>query len=115
MSKSSKSTVKYYQQGDVLLFKEEEIPEGTKKVTLNDERGIVLAEGEVTGHYHAITNINTCDAWKGENGTLWLDVKKMVPIKHQEHKVINLPKGKYRVGIVKEVDPFSEELKNVAD
>jgi len=36
-------------------------------------------------------------------------------VEHQEHKPVRLDKGIYRVGIVREVDPFSEEIRSVKD
>ena len=105
---------KLYQQGDVLLFKEVKIPEDAKPMK-SDNRGIVLAEGEVTGHYHAITELDVCESFKDSGGNIWLDVLAPIKIKHQEHKQIKLPKGKYRVGIVREVDPFAEEIHKVKD
>jgi hypothetical protein len=105
---------KLYQQGDVLVFKEDKIPESATPLK-SDGRGIVLAEGEVTGHYHAITELDRCESFKDSVGNTWLDVKSPVKIKHQEHKQVTLPKGKYRIGIVREVDPFAEEIHKVKD
>lgn len=105
---------KLYQQGDVLVFAADSIPEDAKPIE-DDNRGIVLAEGETTGHYHSIEELDVCEAFKDSVGTTWLDVKAPVKIKHQEHKQIKLPKGKYRVGIVREVDPFAEEIHKVRD
>ena len=105
---------KLYQQGDVLLFKEEKIPEDVKPMN-TDNRGIVLAEGEVTGHYHSIAELDACESFKDSTGNMWLNVLSPVKIRHQEHKQVSLPKGKYRVGIVREVDPFAEEIHKVKD
>ena len=105
---------KLYQQGDVLLFKEDKIPEDAKPMK-PDNRGIVLAEGEVTGHCHTIADLDTCGSFKDSLGNIWLDVKSAVKVKHQEHKHVKLPKGKYRIGIVREVDPFAQEINKVKD
>jgi hypothetical protein len=40
-------------QGDILLVPIDELPKGLKEVP-RDEGGIVLAEGEATGHFHRI-------------------------------------------------------------
>ena len=111
MKKSVKS--KLYQQGDVLVFTETAIPENCKRVA-PEIRGIVLAEGEVTGHAHTIDTTSICEMWKNDKGT-WLNAKAPVTIKHQEHKAVTLPKGKYRIGIVREIDPFAEEINKVRD
>lgn len=111
--KSSKSE-KLYQQGDVLVFSQNSIPSDATPVKL-DGRGIVLAEGETTGHYHAITELEECEAFKDSSGSIWLNVLAPVKIRHQEHKQVSLPKGKYKIGIVREIDPYAEEIHKVRD
>lgn len=107
-------SVKLYQQGDVLMFREDSIPSNAKPMKC-EGRVIVLAEGETTGHYHSVEESDTCLAFKDDAGSIWMDVKAPVIVKHQEHKHVKLPKGKYRVGIVREVDPFAEEIHKVRD
>lgn len=105
-----------YQQGDVLVFTVESFPHDASRVDVKDVRGIVLAEGEATGHAHTIETISTCDLFQDADKNLWLEVKsENVTIKHQEHKPITVPKGKYKIGIVEEIDPFSEEISKVKD
>ena len=97
----------YYQQGDVILKKVNDI----KGKKLNH---LTLAEGEVTGHHHTITKGDA--ELYDENGTLFLKVNsKEAELTHQEHNTITLPKGDYEVGIVKEYDHFEEEAKQVRD
>jgi hypothetical protein len=43
-----------YRQGDVLITRVDKIPKGATEIASNKERGVVLAEGEVTGHAHRI-------------------------------------------------------------
>jgi len=107
---------KLYQQGDVLLFSVEKIPDECKTMKA-DHRGWVLAEGEATGHAHTIPmGVDSGSVlFEDEGHNLWLNASKSVTIKHQEHKAVTLPKGKYKIGIVKEVDPFSEEIHKVRD
>ena len=96
-----------YQQGDVLIQNVLEV-EGKK---LNH---LILAKGEVTGHCHEITS-GEAELYDHE-GTLFLKVKSDEAIlTHQEHGVITLPKGNYKIGIVREFDHFSEEAKRVQD
>lgn len=106
--------MKYFQQGDVLFFAVDGV-KGTKKKA--DLRGIVFAEGEYTGHYHAIKETDTDDVeLYEENGVLYCSVKKeRATVEHQEHGAIVLPKGDYKIGIVKEFDPFEEEIRQVKD
>jgi len=98
-----------YQQGDVIL----------RKVTKNLKEGkkldhLVLAEGEATGHNHRIT--------EGIASLIMLDkilhlevFSETAKLEHQEHNEIILPKGKYEIGIVKEYDPFEDEIRQVRD
>jgi len=86
------------QQGDVLIF-DSEIPEGAKKQKHN-----ILMEGETTGHAHRV--VGECDVYE-KDGTLYMKVGNGgATIKHEEHKEQMVKEGKYRIGIVKEVDPF---------
>jgi hypothetical protein len=40
----------YYQQGDVLIKKTVSIPQKVTKIVHRTDRGLILAEGEHTGH-----------------------------------------------------------------
>ena len=57
-----KNKLTQLQQGDVLLKRVENINIQDGKKAKRDPRGIVLAEGEVTGHYHGIE----CDESEAE-------------------------------------------------
>ena len=101
-----------YQQGDVIIQSTHEIP---KKATKSDpsERGFVLAEGEVTGHAHVIDPVfATLFTTEDER---FLQVHKSATVKHEEHGNITLPKGNYKLKIVKEYDHFDEEAREVRD
>ena len=100
------------QQGDVLLVKVDSIPlEAIEKV--RSERGIVLAEGEVTGHAHVITDHDVKMFVAGP--MIFLSVTKPSKILHEEHKAIAVPEGIYEVRKVQEYDHFAEEARNVTD
>jgi hypothetical protein len=97
----------FIQQGDVLIRKVNEI-KGNK---LNH---LVLAEGESTGHKHVITE-GDAELYDYE-GTLFLKVKsEKALLTHEEHNAVEIKKGDYKIGIVREYDHFSEEARNVAD
>ena len=111
-----------YIHGDVVLVEIEKIPTSAKRVQ-TDERGIVLAEGEATGHYHAITEGNLCELYE-DNGKLYLLVKEEIPkIYHQEHgefrtlegKTTPLRKGTYEKMTPREWNHFEEEIRRVSD
>ena len=100
----------FVQQGDVIF----EIVENVKGTQI--EHDGVIAEGEATGHSHRIEHheLGKVKFFRNE-GTMYLDILGNVQVEHQEHKKINLPKGKYRVHRVKEFDHFLEERRNVQD
>jgi hypothetical protein len=102
-----------YQQGDVLLESANEIPKVAKRVEANNGN-LILAEGEVTGHFHAIEAQHGVDLFKdGDN--LFLSNTKTVDIKHQEHHKVCLPAGTWKVRRVQEYDHFTEEARQVKD
>jgi hypothetical protein len=93
-------------QGDVLLVPVESVPEGARE----HPRGprIVLAEGEATGHAHAIAVApgGPRDARLFElEGVRFLDVERPVTLRHEEHAPITLVPAAYRVVIQREFDP----------
>jgi hypothetical protein len=97
----------YLQQGDVLIKKVSEV----KGKKLNH---LTLAKGEMTGHHHTITK-GDAELYEHE-GTLFLRVNsETAELTHQEHKMIEIPKGDYEIGIVREFDHFKEEARRVAD
>jgi hypothetical protein len=104
---------KPYQQGDVLIMPVAEIPATAKKVK-PVEHGFVLAGGEATGHAHTLAIIPETTMWN--DGTIiYVSLLKLSIVRHEEHKHITLPAGKYKIGIVREVDPFQEEVRKVKD
>lgn len=72
-----------------------------------------LAEGEVTGHFHAATAKSA--ALYDDNGRIVLDAPRGTKVVHQEHKPIAVPPGQYERLIVQEFDPFEEEVRDVRD
>jgi mannose-6-phosphate isomerase-like protein (cupin superfamily) len=105
-----------FRQGDVLLRQVREIPADAvvteKKDQFGNER-IVLAYGEVTGHAHAIHDLDQVDVFVKGDGTMYLQVKDAVDLKHEEHGTVLLPAGNYERVIQREYSP--EEIRNVAD
>ncbi len=93
-------------QGDVFLVPCN-IPKDAKKL---EHR--TLAYGEVSGHHHTATA--PAELYE-KDGTMYLKTIKKVKVKHQEHKPIEITEGEWKIGIVKEVDPFTEEIRKVRD
>jgi len=102
------------QQGDVLFFEVESTPKGLTKVK-NARSGLVtFAEGEATGHHHSCV-ADGVELMEDKEGTMWCVVEKESTVSHQEHGEVKLTPGTYKIGIVREVDPFADEIRNVAD
>ena len=75
-------------QGDVLLVAEP-VPASAKPLPLDAERGLVLAEGEVTGHAHRIPHRHASGAaaaFRTEEDARFMRVTAPVPLRHEEHK-----------------------------
>lgn len=100
-----------YRQGDVLLTKVVSLPNEIKKQKNNKK--IILAYGEATGHHHYIEATKETDSFIDNDGNLFLDLKKDSLLVHQEHSRLVIPKGKYQVTIQREYSP--EEVRNVND
>lgn len=68
-----------------------------------DHRGHVLAEGEVTGHYHGIEVSDDVELYRIGEALLVANTKS-VPLKHQEHKPVTIDPKVWETGIVVEYD-----------
>lgn len=102
------------QHGDVLIKRlSGGIPQNATKRKL-DNRGVVLAEGEVTGHAHVIKDSTSAVLFESDFA-LYLRVLSETTVVHEEHKPITIPAGDYQIGIVREYDHFAEEARKVAD
>jgi hypothetical protein len=103
------------QQGDVILESTNEEPQG-KQVARKDGK-LVLAEGEVTGHSHTISapDAKMFETTMGNAMDFLLLLDSPTTIRHQEHKAIKVPAGKWKVRRVKEYDHFAEEARVVRD
>ena len=106
---------KLIQQGDVLFFRVEALPKDVKKTVNKDPRGIVFAEGEVTGHYHGTALDEFIETFTDASDQMWATLTAPKVVTHQEHGAVTLEPGIYKIGIVQEIDPFTEEIASVAD
>jgi hypothetical protein len=105
---------KLYRQGDVLLRRTHSKAKG-KPVARDDRGRIVLAEGEVTGHAHAIADREAELLHDADTERRFLEVlaEGGVDLLHEEHRTMTLPKGTYEVVIQREYAP--EAPRNVVD
>lgn len=106
---------KMIQQGDVILYRTNIDISNAVKID-KDKRGIVLAEGEHTGHFHGI-EIEDDEAELIRIGEkMLLNVKtNSVTLKHQEHGSVTIDKGVWEVGQVVEKDWLQDIVRNVVD
>lgn len=86
-------------QGDVSLIKIDEAPKiEFKKIPA---KGVIVAEGELTGHNHLITKEREeteVEFGQDENGFYFKVANGNAVIKHQEHAPITLNPGIWFVG-----------------
>jgi hypothetical protein len=93
-------------QGDVLIIPSEITATGSKLPHL------ILAEGEVTGHRHRISN-GEAELFE-RNGVLYLKVLSSTAIlTHEEHAQVTIPQGNWEIRIQREYAP--EGWRYVAD
>ena len=115
-----------YQQGDVLLLKVSK--EEFLKAQLNHQTSVhevraVLAEGEETGHYHAVylndmlnnSQITLCKPNEYTRNNAGIIVKGKIDLRHEEHDTITIPEGYYLQQIVKEHDHITGRTRGVMD
>jgi hypothetical protein len=108
--KNKKLNTMMYRQGDVLIVRVDSIPTDAKPLA-RTKRGVVLAEGEVTGHAHRIPSRHAT-LYRTETDARYLRVggtsggkREPVALQHEEHRAVELPPGNYRVSIHREYQP----------
>lgn len=100
--------MKYYQNGDVLLFKTNHIKGGT----LENVDGNVFHKGQQ--HSHIIEGDFQLFEDR-ELGNYYVNCLSDCILKHDEHKSITISEGWYQKKICLEYDHFLEESKEVVD
>mgnify|MGYP001565476958 FL=1 len=101
-----------YRQGDVILKRIEVMPEVDDEKKLSH---LTLAEGEVTGHRHRITQ-GEAQLYQLAVGVMYLRIlSEFARLYHEEHEHIDLPKGDYQVLIEREYDWVEGLEKKVVD
>ena len=99
-----------YRQGDVLIERMAELPKDAAPVQPIEKR-FILAEGEATGHHHAIATDGAKLYSRGDE--LWLALDKASAVQHEEHGVVSLDPGIYRVR--RQVETWLDEVRQVKD
>lgn len=98
------------QQGDVILRKLKQLPEGTVKVV--SKKRCVLAHGE-SGHSHVVEQDDAELIAIGER--MLLRITNKASVVHEEHRVHKLSPGIWEIGRVQEYDYYSKMARNVRD
>lgn len=114
MKKTTSPAPKLYRQGDVLIAQVDAIPPGAVEIP-RTKRGVVLAEGEVTGHAHRIPSRHAT-LYRTEENARYMRVMGPAPValNHEEHTTVPIPPGNYQVIIHHEYSP-AELVRQVAD
>lgn len=102
-----------FAQGDLLIERVADVEPSGAMLSADPTGAMVLAEGELTGHRHAIYDQVTMfrdDALARELPTgLYVGHVKVesspVVLRHQEHAPLTLEKGTYRVRRQRELEP----------
>jgi hypothetical protein len=110
-TKNATKTPLIFRQGDVLMELLDACPAHLTELP-RGKRGVVLAEGEVTGHAHRIAN-RSAKLYRSETDQRFLRVTAPVALRHEEHTTVTLPAGNYRVHIHHEYAP--DEIRRVED
>lgn len=100
-------------QGDVLFVRIDSVPEGVKALKATRGRHI-LAEGETTGHAHAIA-AKGVSAYADGAGLTYLTVEELAEVKHEEHGAIPLEPGNWLVKRQREMSVVDLMPRQVAD
>ena len=93
-------------QGELLIKKVSEI----KGKRLSH---LVIAEGEATGHKHAITK-GEAELYE-EKGVLYLSCKETCSLTHPDHKTIEIPEGEYEITFQREYVIGDDKYRKVVD
>lgn len=90
----------WIRHGDVVLKKVSNV-----KGKQHLKKDLVLAEGEVTGHFHTLKGQCLESVYADER---FIELEQDLELEHREHDTLNVPKGKYQVLLQREVDMLGE-------
>lgn len=102
----------HYRHGDVLLSRVE-TPEGE---SVQHNGSYILAFGEVTGHKHVLRVKNPENLKVYKNGqTLYLMLMEVGTVTHEEHSLIEILPGTYKMDFEREYDYALESMRQSID
>ncbi len=99
---------KIFRHGDLLIREITEFPKTLKRIPQNG----VLAEGEVIVHLHKLEGKHEIYDGIAEK---FFEAFEEIELKHDEHKMLKIPKGKYIVLNEREYNPWDEDIQEVYD
>ncbi len=110
-----------FAQGDLLIERVDPLQPSGSLPLANSDGSFLLAEGELTGHSHAIfgqvTMFRDDGLARDVPGGLYIGHVNvegpLARVQHEEHGPVNLPKGTYRVRRQRELEP--KDARVVAD
>ena len=96
-----------YAQGDILIEKVKDTKPGTA-IGIDQDRSVVLARGEVTGHRHRFNGDSGVVMFRDDGlardmapelyvGHVIVPKEQTADLVHEEHSTITLPPGTYRI------------------
>lgn len=88
-----------WRQGDLLIKKVSKMPEKTKK-----RNGLVILEGEATGHAHRLTAGEIHET--NDGASIFFRLDRPAQLVHEEHAAIGFDPGTYQVVRQREFNPF---------
>lgn len=96
-----------YRHGDVVLaLVGDQSVHFTKRLRSERGDGVVLAEGETSGHRHFLSGKQVRLFESGELGVRLCQIGGMgAVLRHEEHGELKLPAGTYRVSIKRQYTP----------
>ena len=97
-------------QGDILFIRTDVVPEEAEEVKRVDGR-VIVAEGEATGHHHAIRTPGVQMLEKEE--LRWLVADVPFEVEHEEHDTITFDPGVWVIRYQREYTP--EAVRRVLD
>ena len=109
MKTKPKIAKNHAQQGDVVLTRIAQMPDGKEIIT---RKRLVIAHGE-GGHSHVIEDDESELIQIGER--MLLRLTKAATVVHEKHKPIRLSPGIWEIGRVREHDYFQQMVRQVVD
>ncbi len=101
-----------FQQGDLIIYKADKIPEGAKEIKIGKRFTLLKGEGVNT---HDLINVNGEVKGYEKDGVLYLKVNSSVPIEHQEHGIEEIPPGIGYKDVEQTFDYEAMEARNTKD